>query len=250
MGLGKFLGLAALLGGAVYGARALARPEEPPSAAAMKARAAAAAAPPPEPPAGGGVIPRDQAMREIAAAIDWAKAQRPVDEAKVRRLQVALGQFAAQELKAQGLPVPAGAETLGPPAGPPASAPLPARPAPLYPEGLQASFGGKTATVLTAFYDTTRTPATWIYDVRIEPVPVVGSYVWAGKTEVEIKDELARQLGTPVGPAYPPGLTVMRNGKGGLVQIAVLDGDHWWYELKGWGSPITEPELQRLLGGA
>jgi len=217
----------------------------------LVSRTTASASASPAPPAGptpqgggGGVMSRMEAIQQLQRDLAAERAKTPVDAAKVARLERALGELAAAELQARGVTAPAAPAAAAPVQ---TSAPPPvAHLAPLYPEGTQASWGGYTGTIKQAWRDDLNR---WCYTVVVGPIPVLGTTEIV-RDEQGLKDELADRLGQPKGPAYPRGLNVVRNGKGGLVESAVLEGGVWTYRLRGWNEPIGERALADLLGRA
>jgi len=118
------------------------------------------------------------------------------------------------------------------------------RPKPLYPVGSSATIGNNVAVVTQAEFQGTA----WIYTVVINPGAFIMTKTLSNVTENDIKKFLAEHVGQVVGPAYPRGLTVFRNGQGGLIEDVKVDGATYSYQVKGWPNRVTESQLAAILG--
>jgi hypothetical protein len=117
------------------------------------------------------------------------------------------------------------------------------RPRPRYPIGLAAELAGKRAVVKGA----TWANGAWVYTVEIDAGMLIPNFT-VTKPEAELRALLAEQVGQPVGPAYPRGITLYRNGQGGLIEDVQPDAGSYSYQVKGWPKRVTEAELAAVLG--
>lgn len=138
------------------------------------------------------------------------------------------------------------------PAAPASSKSAPVAPttprAPLYPVGLQAKLGSKTATILKAWLDGQGGAH---YTVKVDGVPLLGSLT-RDTSEDKLRQTLAKEVGQPLAPrqAFPLGLELYRNGQGGLIERVEPRGNTFAYTFRGWPNPVTQAELFMILGRA
>jgi hypothetical protein len=124
---------------------------------------------------------------------------------------------------------------------------------PVYPVGMEATFGGKWIKILKAWQNGGTGP--WSYQIDAK----LGMFLGLGDgqhtlTETEIRSRLTDALGAMgAGQAYARGLNIVRNRVGGLVESATQDPKtgEWHYTLKGWGAaPIAQSELTAAMRAA
>lgn len=123
-----------------------------------------------------------------------------------------------------------------------------AEPRPLYPVGLEARFGRRRAVIAaTAVVD-----GALVYVVDLE----AGEFLGFGdgryeRTEAELRAQLAGEVGQPLvdGQAFPAGVAVYRNGRGGVITAVERDAARggWLYALAGWPRAVTQGELLAIL---
>jgi len=141
-------------------------------------------------------------------------------------------------------PAPTKAESPRPS---PRSLAAPAAPLPLprYPVGLELRFAGKRAVVKKAWQDG---QGGWHFLVDVDAgMPFgIGNMKDKAVSEQFVRDTLANQLKQTLAPdqAFPSGVEVYRNRKGGLIEKAEkLGAGIWVYTVRGWGAPITQGQL-------
>lgn len=117
---------------------------------------------------------------------------------------------------------------------------------PSYPVGLEASFGGKHIKILNAW----QANGQWTYQIDAK----LGMFLGVGDgthtlTESEIRKYLTDATG-PMAPEqkYAAGITVYRNGQGGLVTKAEKNpAGVWQYSISGWPNAVTQAEFMGIL---
>jgi hypothetical protein len=123
---------------------------------------------------------------------------------------------------------------------------------PAYPLGMEATFSGKWVKILKAWQVDGKGP--WSYQIDAK----LGLFMGLGDgthtvTEEEIRQRLTDALG-PMAPgqAYARGVTVMRNGKGGLIQTVTQDPrtGEFCYQLQGWPNAVAQSELTAIMRAA
>jgi hypothetical protein len=119
---------------------------------------------------------------------------------------------------------------------------------PMYPVGLEATFGGKWVKIIQAWQEKAGGP--WSYAIMAKLGMAFG--LGDGKhtqTEAEIRSRIAGALGAMApGQFYPAGLQVFRNGQGGLIEKVTKNADGTFsYQLRGWPNTVTQSELQGIL---
>jgi len=120
---------------------------------------------------------------------------------------------------------------------------------PMYPEGLQAKFDGKSAIIKKAWQDG---QGNWHYMIDLEtglPWPA-NKLKDKAISEVELRKQVSERGGIVLKPGqfYGSGLEVYRNGQGGYIEKAEKNasGD-WIYSIRNWGSPVSQRELLGIL---
>ena len=127
------------------------------------------------------------------------------------------------------------------------AAQTPAKPQPIYPIGLEASFGGKWVKILNAWQDA---GGRWFYQVDAKlglPFGMADGEHTLSQDDIRAKliDALGAMAPTQ---AYPRGISIFRNGKGGLVESAAPGpAGEYVYNLRGWPNAVGEGQMLAIL---
>jgi len=126
----------------------------------------------------------------------------------------------------------------------PKSLATPAAPLPLprYPVGLEVRFAGKKAVIKKAWQDG---QGGWHFHVDID-AGLFFKVKDKAVSEQYMRDTISAALKQPLAPeqAFPLGVEVYRNGKGGLIEAVSRNPEGLYvYRVKGWPDLVTQGRL-------
>jgi hypothetical protein len=119
---------------------------------------------------------------------------------------------------------------------------------PTYPEGLTATYEGKSATITEAYKNSN---GEWIYvvDVKAGMPFEIGDGVY-NLSETDLRKEMVERFNATLAPgqAFAAGMEVRLGGRGGpITNVQRNAAGAFEYVVAGWGAPVTQREFLGIL---